>query len=279
MSKFIPTKVFRYELFEAVSLPLDEVTYHVWDNSNMAGEPKQVTVKMVLPKDIPPYRRSEQVREHLPTVEQKFGKPIYGLNHVEYNKVQSNILMVMVGVPCGGKSTFIKDEISEYPDHDVQVISLDNIRDELCEAYNCTYKELFSNKEALKQLTDTYTNQLEEAAKESKTKTNKIYIVDNTNLTKTRRKEILDKFQDSNCLKVAVTFDCVGEIAKYYINKQVYKTAEEEAKHIFDLCNKRDDLSKKQGSQPREIPYQVILSMVKSIEEIDITEGFDYVSR
>lgn len=151
-------------------------------------------------------------------------------------------LFVLVGVPGSGKSTFIRDYVIYYKENNTKVaaISRDDIRFSLLKEG----EEYFSHeKEVYKILWESINSALSEG---------KSVFVDQTSLTKTSRKWLLDHITG---------YDKVFAI---WIDEKL------------DTCLKRNEFRK--GTK-RYVPRGVIHRMFDQFEMPSIDEGFDAIYR
>lgn len=132
--------------------------------------------------------------------------------HVTPPKITKPVLIVLVGLPGTGKSTFRK-RLEGY-----RVISSDDWIDAQAKIQGKTYTEIF------KETVGDANSAVEATARDaSKQKQNVVW--DQTNLTSGKRKKILDKFP--NYVKIAVYFEITPDWMQ-----RLYKRAGEEGKYI-----------------------------------------------
>lgn len=155
-----------------------------------------------------------------------------------------NYLIVLVGLPGTGKSTF-RARLQKDDGLEFETISSDDYIETRAKALGKTYSEVFS--ETIGDANDA----VEFQAKHYKNYSRNV-VWDQTNLTAKKRKKILDKFPDY--VKIAVHFELMNT---YEWLKRLYKRAGEEGKYI---------------------PFHVLESMHRSFEMPGYDEGFDYVS-
>jgi predicted kinase len=159
----------------------------------------------------------------------------------KFKNLKSPYVLILIGTPLTGKSTFCNEFISKV-DKDVVIISRDRILLDLHESND--YHEAFKNVNQ-KQVDKILKEQLSESS-------NKNTIIDMTNLTSKRRTEHLKNFGE-DFYKVAVVFP----ILKW----EEYQRRNE--KRLID--------------ENKHIPEGVIKSMISSYQPIKDTEGFNKV--
>jgi predicted kinase len=148
---------------------------------------------------------------------------------------------MLVGLPCTGKSTF-RQRLKQ--DFEFLTISSDDYIESWGRAKGKTYSEVFPDyvKDA--------THRIEEDARVAKIKELDV-VWDQTNLTVSKRKKILDKFD--NYVKICVHFEIDVHLEWM---RRLYRRAGEEGKYI---------------------PFHVLESMDRSSEYPQYSEGFDWI--
>ena len=151
--------------------------------------------------------------------------------------IKEPFVMLLVGPPLSGKSTWIRQN---FPD--TQVISRDEIVMEL--AGTRDYNKAFSEVEQ-KEVDNLLYSRLVEAGFG-----NQSVIIDMTNMTKKRRISTLNHFGD-NFYKVAVIFPILSD-EEYQIRNQ---------KRIIE--------------ENKDLPLRIIKNMISSYQSPSEDEGFD----
>lgn len=167
---------------------------------------------------------------------------------MNFRKIRQPFVMILIGPPLSGKSTFIKNNFTKDIDDkryiDVKVISRDQIVLDLSGTDNYDYAfQTVSHRDVDAELH----RQLEEAADNGKN-----VIVDMTNLSSKRRKGTLSYFDDS-FTKIAVIFPI--------LDWDVYMHRNEERKE----------------KESKNISEKLLKNMIKSYQSIKEDEGFDRV--
>ena len=155
--------------------------------------------------------------------------------------LDAKVCFVMVGLPCSGKTTFIKNILGEdlYNKH---VVSTDHIIERQAKKQNKTYSEIFHRniKSATKQMY---------AKLDSLIKKQNLIIWDQTNLGKGKRKKILNKLSGYEVHAIYFPVD------PHELNKRL----------------------KKRNKTGKVIPNSLIKSMKRNLEIPTKEEGFDEV--
>jgi predicted kinase len=205
------------------------------------------------------------------------------------NKENKKELIVLVGPPAVGKSTYIA---RKFDPKDVFVVSRDDIVDEVSKSMGLTYDDMFVlppkdsvpntsidgmekygmvekaplwmswTKTVFKKVADAneiINNQLQNKFKEA-VDSGKNVVVDMTNMTAKIRQNALKYAQDRDFFRRAV----------------VFTFAESDLPEIFNRMKKRSaEIASKGGS--KTIGEDVIHRMIKSFEKVSPEEGFDKV--
>ena len=154
--------------------------------------------------------------------------------------IDMSTVYFMIGTPCSGKSTYIDNILSNC-----EIISTDNIIEQIAKENNSTYSEMFDKidfKKINKEMFEKFKNAVSE---------NKDIVIDRTNMTIKSRKRFLSNLT-KNYTKYAISFD----VSKETIMERNDKRFKETGKHI---------------------PENVIDSMIKSFQQPTKEEGFDYI--
>lgn len=132
-------------------------------------------------------------------------------------------IMYLIGLPCSGKSTYIKNCLSDYV-----VISNDKIIDEYASQNNITYGEAW-NKISFKYVKNQCKKEFNNAILN-----NKNIVIDNTNMTvKSRRTYRDDKYKNK-----AVVFICNEKERKKRELKRLNETQKYVPQNAIDNMNK-----------------------------------------
>lgn len=150
-------------------------------------------------------------------------------------------IYVMVGLPGSGKSTWIKNNLNG---ENFVLVSSDDIIDKIAAEKGITYSDAF--KSSIGFATGEMKRIFEDAVKQ-----NRDIVCDQTNVSKKKRKGILNKIPN-NYKKIAVVFETDDAL----IAQRLKSRAEETGKHI---------------------PDHVVDSMAKSWQAPTKEEGFDEI--
>lgn len=159
------------------------------------------------------------------------------------NKLKEPYILVLIGPPLVGKSTWIRENFISK-DIDLNVISRDQLVVDLygSDDYNKAFKEVNQ-----KEVNDMLERSFIEASKNGDN-----VIVDMTNLTSKRRKSTLNYFGDEY-QKVAVIFPPVD----------------------WEEIKRRNE--KREIEEQKTIPEHVIRNMLSSYQPVKEEEGFDKI--
>lgn len=149
-------------------------------------------------------------------------------------------IYMMVGSPCSGKSTYINNTLNNC-----EIISSDNIIENIAKEQNKTYSEVFHEvnfKDVEKEMFEEFKNAIEN---------NKNIVVDRTNMTIKSRRRFLSNIP-KHYIKYAIVFDTDKET----IFKRNKERFEKTGKHI---------------------PENVIESFIKNFQMPSKEEGFEYI--
>jgi predicted kinase len=146
------------------------------------------------------------------------------------------VLVVMIGLPGSGKSTFIRNNFSGYT-----IVSSDDIIERRAQEEGKTYNEVFQKYIGMA------SGQMKQEFRQA-VENNEDIVWDQTNLTKKKRRGILNQIPD-HYYKVAVSVDPSDEV-RY---------------------------SRAAGREGKTIPDHVIQSMEKSYQAPSKDEGFDKI--
>lgn len=154
-------------------------------------------------------------------------------------------MIVLVGLPGSGKSTWIKENKHRFLNKGY-ILSTDNMIEDFAASIDKTYDDVFNDyiKEANKEF---HKNRIPEAMKSGES-----IVVDRTNMNRKARKKFLDAVPD-DYFKMAIVFEVDNDVLKERLEKR----------------------SKEEG---KTIPSNVIESMRNSFELPSLDEGFDSVS-
>jgi tRNA uridine 5-carbamoylmethylation protein Kti12 len=162
------------------------------------------------------------------------------MNHTDVEK--SKEIILLVGLPGSGKSTWVKSFLSTHSDY--VVVSSDDIIDAYAKSIGKTYTEVFS--EYMGNAEVEYKIRLMAAIREKKN-----IIVDRTNLNLKSRRKILSSVP-KEYKKVAVVFSTPIDEVKRRLIQREYETG-------------------------KAIPGYVLDSMIDSYIEPTTSEGFDEI--
>ena len=148
--------------------------------------------------------------------------------------------VMLVGIPCSGKSTFV-NRLKKIPFwENAVVLSTDNYIEKVAQEHNTTYSEIFDD------VIKDATRELEIAFIEAKDKGKNI-IYDQTNLTvKTRKKKL-------------------SKLPSHYARGVIY----------FEI-SLEEALERNKHREGKFIPENILKRMYHQLEVPTLEEGFDY---
>ena len=148
--------------------------------------------------------------------------------------------VMLVGIPCSGKSTFV-NRLKKIPFwENAVVLSTDNYIEKVAQEHNTTYSEIFDD------VIKDATRELEIAFIEAKDKGKNI-IYDQTNLTvKTRKKKL-------------------SKLPSHYARGVIY----------FEI-SLEEALERNKHREGKFIPESILKRMYHQLEVPTLEEGFDY---
>lgn len=207
----------------------------------------------------------------------------------ENNNLDRKEIVVLVGPPAVGKSTYIANK---FPKNSVYIVSRDDIVDEVSSSMGMTYDNMFENppddaivgkalpgKERfgvvleappwmrwtkrvysnIQEANNSINKKLEEKFK-SAVNSGKHVVVDMTNMTVGARKSALNYVQGKNFFKRAVVFTLKDSDLPELIQR---------------MKNRSEEIKSKGGS--KTIGEDVINRMIKSFQQVSPEEGFDKI--
>lgn len=160
----------------------------------------------------------------------------------EWNFVMNvPVIYILVGLPGSGKSTWVSKKILE---ENLVIVSTDDIIENIAKEKNLTYSDVWESsiKHATKLSEKIFLNALYDG---------KSIVWDQTNMTAKKRKTILSKIQ-RDYKKVCVVFEAPLDVIK-------------------------ERLVKREKETGKRIPEFVLINMLKSYEEPNLSEGFDKI--
>lgn len=149
--------------------------------------------------------------------------------------------VMLVGVPCSGKTTFVKTLLSQPYWANAVVLSTDNYIEQVAKSMNSTYNEIFEQtiEEAIRKLEMSF-NEAKENGRD--------IIWDQTNLTiKSRRSKLskLPSFYRRGCVYFPITLE--------------------------------DALERNKSREGKFIPESILNRMTQQLEVPSVSEGFDFI--
>ena len=162
---------------------------------------------------------------------------------IEYLNTHDRTLVVMCAVPCSGKSTltnYILDNVS----NDIEVLSTDNILNEIAISENSTYKEVWSDN--IVSADKLYKKQSLEIAK-----TGKNAISDRMNVTAKVRWNLIAKFHKYTKIAVYIKTPEIDVLVDRYLSR-----------------------NQEEGTK---VHMSTIIDIIRDLTIPDVNEGFDYV--
>lgn len=153
-------------------------------------------------------------------------------------------LIMMIGIPGSGKSTYIKKILSQNPEKDYVVLSTDDLIELWGQERGLNYTQAFA-KLNFKQIQKQFDKKFEDALKDKKN-----IIIDQTNLTAKSRAKKLSLIPDDY-----ITTGIVFKVDPEEVQKRLVKREQETGKSI---------------------PSHVVQNMVKSFEMPNYSE-FDEI--
>lgn len=159
------------------------------------------------------------------------------------NKNLDKLFVMLTGVPCSGKSFFIKNSINSFfPNYTFTVISTDNIIEERAASQGKTYSDVFQAE--IKSATAEMHARLTVAIKSGEN-----IIWDQTNLTKKVRKSKISSIPDE-----------YRKISVFFMTPAI------------------DELNVRLASRPgKTIPANIVFGMISQLEQPTIEEGFSEI--
>ena len=147
-------------------------------------------------------------------------------------------VIFMVGLPCSGKSTYIKNnELTDYV-----VVSSDDVIDRIAAEKGITHDEAFSD--YIKRATYEMNMNFEAAIKDKKN-----IIIDRTNMSVHARAKLMARIP-TDYIKTALVFDVGTDIILERLHERSIKTG-------------------------KTVPLKAIIMMARNYDEPKLSEGFD----
>lgn len=147
-------------------------------------------------------------------------------------------IYVLIGPPCSGKSTWINKFLKNNK-QDYSIISSDNHIERLAISDGLTYSEAWPK--FIGQATAAAKQDLEGAKRD-----NKNIIVDQTNMSKKKRKSLLQGLDHYH--KIAVIFDCDTKTLIARNEERFKRTGKNIPENVIkDFLNKFDPVTKDEG--------------------------------
>ena len=156
-------------------------------------------------------------------------------------------IVILVGPPCSGKSTFVKELIENRPDKNYVVISSDDLIEEYAKENGSSYNEVFSSVGMKPFESKMFKRFHEEVQKGSN------LIIDRTNMKVSSRNKFM--------------IPCLNDKNKRYKDFTAVVFSQP-LDVLFERNKNRNE------STDKNIPKVAFYSMIKNYEEPTIEEGF-----